>query len=76
MQFPIPEKPGDLAAHHVEALPTSRRVERYSFDRLLREGRVFPGVTLSAEVHNGRMMVRVEIDDAGTSDWRALLTPV
>jgi hypothetical protein len=39
-----------------------RRVQRHSPHRLLREKLVLPGgVTISAEKHRGRVMVRVEM---------------
>ena len=38
-----------------------RRVQRHSPDRLLRQKLVLPGgITVSAEKHKGRLMVRVE----------------
>jgi hypothetical protein len=41
-----------------------RRVQRYSPDRLLRQPVALPGgVTVSAEKHKGRIVVRVESPD-------------
>jgi hypothetical protein len=38
-----------------------RKVKRYSPDRLLRQKLVLPGdISVSAEKHNGRIVVRVE----------------
>ena len=41
--------------------PAWRRVQRHSPDRLLRQKLVLPGeITVSAEKHMGRLVVRVE----------------
>lgn len=43
----------------------TRRVQRHSPDRLLRRKLVLPGgITVSAEKHRGRLVVRVETPDA------------
>ena len=42
------------------------RVQRHSPHRLLRKKLVLPGgITISAEKHRGRVMVRVELTDDG-----------
>jgi hypothetical protein len=56
------QKPNTLAADHLEASPTRRRVERFPLKRLLCQSRALPGgVTISAETHNGRTLVRTGI---------------
>ena len=43
---------------------TKRKVQRHSPDRLLRQKLVLPGdITISAEKHKGRLVVRVESPD-------------
>jgi hypothetical protein len=43
-----------------------RRVQRHSPHRLLRQKLVLPGgITISAEKHRGRVMVRVEVPEDG-----------
>jgi len=45
----------------IDASPTLRKVQRYSPDRLLRQKLVLPGaISISAEKHKGRLVVRVE----------------
>ncbi|MBC7856849.1 MAG: hypothetical protein IAF94_25745 [Pirellulaceae bacterium] len=42
-------------------VPPKRRVQRHSPDRLLRQTLVLPGeITVSAEKHKGRLVVRFE----------------
>ncbi len=43
--------------------PPGRRVQRHSTDRLLRQKVVLGQITVSAEKHNGRLVVRVESPD-------------
>jgi|GEM_PF-2910888 hypothetical protein len=53
------ETPGDGSKR--TAVRTKRKVQRHSAQRLLRKPVVLPGgVTVSAERHKGRLVVRVE----------------
>jgi len=57
-----PEQP--VCAELVETTIAKRKVQRHSPDRLLRQKVVLPGgITVSAEKHKGRLVVRVESPD-------------
>ena len=60
MQRQPPSPPTTAIAADRTAL--HRRVQRHSPHRLLRKKLVLPGgITISAEKHRGRVMVRVEV---------------
>ena len=49
---------------HSPSADRKRKVQRHSPDRLLRQKLVLPGdITVSAEKHKGRLVVRVESPD-------------
>ena len=51
--------------------PPKRKVQRHSLDRLLRQKVVLGEITVSAEKHNGRVVVRVESPDNVRSAYYA-----
>jgi hypothetical protein len=56
--------PNGEAVKSPREAPPKRKVQRHSPDRLLRQKLVLPGeITVSAEKHRGRLVVRVESPD-------------
>lgn len=56
-------------ASKLDAEPTRMKVQRHSPDRLLRRKVDLPGgITISAEKHSGRIVVRIESPDVNETD--------